>query len=481
MFFRQIYEKGLAHASYMVGCQKSGTVAVIDAKRDVDTYIDIARQENLRITHVVETHIHADFLCGSRELAEITGAEILLSDEGGSEWQYAFEHTGLREGSHFMVGNIRFDVWHTPGHTPEHISFLVTDTPASSVPVMMFTGDFVFVGDVGRPDLLERAAGYTGTMEDGARSMYASLARFRALPDHIQIHPAHGAGSACGKSLGDVPHSTVGYEKLVNWALQIHDEELFVKTLLEGQPEPPRYFAMMKHLNKSLRPLVCAVPEPPLLDTARFLALRESGAQIIDTRDKSVVTRAAVPGSLWIADGNAFSTWAGWMVDYDKDIVIIGAKTHMAEICRRLMRIGLDAIVGFADASHVAEYWPQDAASAAPMTHIPWLSVAQLRELRSDATDNGGADIYVLDVRKATEYADGHVPGARHIHAGYLREHLDELPRDRDIAVMCAAGARSTIACSVLAREGFTNLFNVTGGFDAWNAAGYEKRTGSEP
>ena len=462
MFFRQIYEKGLAHASYMVGCQKSGTVAVIDAKRDVDTYIEIARQENLRITHVLETHIHADFLCGSRELAELTGAEMFLSDEGGAEWSYAFEHNGLRDGHSFMVGNIRFDVWHTPGHTPEHVCFLVTDTPASSVPVMFFSGDFVFVGDVGRPDLLERAAGYTGTMVDGARQMFASLQRFRTLPDHIQIHPAHGAGSACGKSLGDVPHTTVGYEKLVNWALLIHNEELFAKTLLDGQPEPPRYFAMMKMLNKELRPLVSAVPKPVLLDPARFRALLDHGAQVVDTRDKSLSTNAAIPNSLWIANSNALSTWAGWMLDYNQEIIILGAKSQFDEICRRLMRIGLDRIVGYVDSTDV---WTD---AHKPLTHVPWMSVAQLRELRS------AENIYVLDVRKATEFADGHVPGAHHIHAGYLRDHLAELPQDRHIAVMCAAGSRSTIACSVLLQHGFTNIYNITGGFDAWNAAGYE-------
>jgi hydroxyacylglutathione hydrolase len=260
MFFRHVYEKGLAHASYLVGCQASGTAMVIDPQRDIDVYLEIASQEKLRITHILETHIHADFLSGSRELASVTGAKLYLSDEGGPEWQYAFPHEGLKDGDTFMVGNLRIEVIHTPGHTPEHISFLLTDTPSGNHPVMMFTGDFVFVGDVGRPDLLEKAAGYSGTMVEGAKTMFNSLKRFKQLPDHIQVWPAHGAGSACGKALGAVPGSTVGYEKLVNWALKHTVEDAFVKELLDGQPEPPYYFAKMKSLNKIDRPLLSDIP-----------------------------------------------------------------------------------------------------------------------------------------------------------------------------------------------------------------------------
>ena len=262
MFFRQIYEPGLVHASYMIGCQKTKECLVIDAKRDIDTYLEIARQEGLKVSHLTETHIHADFLSGTRELAAVTGAPMFLSDEGGTEWQYDFVHQGLRDGDTFMVGNIKVQVMHTPGHTPEHISFLVTDTPAiADQPIMIFTGDFVFVGDVGRPDLLEKAAGYRGTMEAGARQMWESLKKFKALPDHIQVHPAHGAGSACGKALGAIPSSTVGYERLVNWALRHTDEEAFVAELLSGQPEPPTYFAIMKKLNKIDRAILPGVPK----------------------------------------------------------------------------------------------------------------------------------------------------------------------------------------------------------------------------
>jgi len=225
MFFQHIFEKSLAHSSYLVGCQAKGEAIVIDPKRDIDTYLKIAEENKLKITHIAETHIHADYLSGSQELAYVTGAKMYLSDEGGEDWQYDFEHVGLKNGDKIEVGNLIFEVMHTPGHTPESISFLLTDTPATKEPVMIFTGDFVFVGDIGRPDLLEEAAGLIGTKEVGAKQMFESLKKFQALPDYLQVWPAHGAGSACGKALGAVASTTVGYEKIRNWAVQFDSNE----------------------------------------------------------------------------------------------------------------------------------------------------------------------------------------------------------------------------------------------------------------
>nr|HPH37198.1 MBL fold metallo-hydrolase [Sediminibacterium sp.] len=225
MFFQHVYDKSLAQASYFIGCQKAGFAAVIDPKRDVDTYLEIAKANNMTITHIFETHIHADFLAGSRELAQLTGAQLYLSDEGGEGWEYEFPHVGLKDNDIVKLGNLSFKVLHTPGHTPESISFLLTDHPASNEPVMLFTGDFVFVGDIGRPDLLEKAAGIKGTMDIGAKQMYQSIKKFNALADYIQVWPGHGAGSACGKALGAVPSTTVGYEKVRNWALQHENDE----------------------------------------------------------------------------------------------------------------------------------------------------------------------------------------------------------------------------------------------------------------
>jgi hydroxyacylglutathione hydrolase len=467
MFFRQIYEKGLAHASYMVGCQASGTVAVIDPQRDVDVYLRIAEQEKLRITHVLETHIHADFLSGSRELQHATGAELYLSDEGGPEWQYQFPHVGLRDGDTFMVGNIKFEVWHTPGHTPEHISFLVTDTPASSKPIMFFSGDFVFVGDVGRPDLLEKAAGYVGTMERGARQLFASLQRFKQLPDYVQVHPAHGAGSACGKALGAIPHSTVGYEKITNWALQFDDEDAFVRALLEGQPEPPRYFAMMKKLNKEPRAVLPGgkVPVLPRLNGEQVEQLRSTGTLIIDTRDKVSFAGGHIPGSINIQNNGAFSTWAGWIIPYDQPFALITPTEQLEEVTRKLIRIGLDHAVGYLP--DVTEW----AGGGRELVSLPQMSVHEL------ASQIEQGNVVVLDVRNQSEYDAGHIAGALHIFAGYLEQNLDRIPRDRLVAVHCAGGDRSSIATSLLHRYNFSNTVNVTGGINAWIAAGYPVET----
>lgn len=465
MFFQQIYEKGLAHASYMVGCQKTGTVAVIDAQRDVDVYINIARKEKLTITHILETHIHADFLCGSRELAELTGATIYASDEGGSEWQYTFPHAGLHDNDSFMVGNIKFDVWHTPGHTPEHISFLVTDTPATDKPIMFFSGDFVFVGDVGRPDLLEKAAGIKGTMVKGAHQMYHSLERFKTLPDYVQVHPAHGAGSACGKALGAIPSTTVGYEKVANWALQFTDEEAFVSALLEGQPEPPKYFAMMKMLNKEYRTLITQVPTLHKYSVDDVKNAMQANTVIVDTRGKLAFAGGHLPGALNIQNNNSFTTWAGWMLDYQTPFLLVAGDEHIETVTRKLMRIGLDNIAGYTNG---IEEWSSEGHEP---SILPEITVHQLHERIQNGT------IHVLDVRGIAEYNEGHIAGAQHIHAGYLANRLDEIPRTTDVAVHCAGGDRSSTACSLLQRAGFTNVINVVGGFNAWRESNLPTET----
>lgn len=460
MFFRQIYEPGLAHASYMVGCQATGEVLVIDAKRDIDTYLDIARQEKLRITHLAETHIHADFLSGTRELAEVTGAMMYLSDEGGTEWQYEFDHVGLADGDSFMVGNIKIDVLHTPGHTPEHISFLATDTPASAhVPIMMFTGDFVFVGDVGRPDLLEKAAGYRGTMEVGARQMWKSLERFKALPDHIQVHPAHGAGSACGKALGAIPSSTVGYEKLVNWALRHTNEDHFVAELLSGQPEPPAYFAHMKSLNKVVRPLRPTLTAPPRRTADDVRSHLAMGHTVVDTRSKVSFAGGHISGSLNIQNNKAFSTWAGWMLNYEEPFLLVARASDLDDVVRKLARIGLDRIDGFIEDMNV---WTDAGESLATVSQM------DIDELLQRYDHEG---VTVLDVRAASEYAAGHIPGAWNIHAGYLNRYLADVPTDGVVVVSCQAGDRSSIATSLLLRAGRTNVVNFPPGYAGWSAA----------
>ena len=348
MFFQHIYDKSLAQASYFIGCQKAGVAAVIDAKRDVDTYLEIAQQNNMKITHILETHIHADFLAGSRELAALTGAEMYLSAEGGPDWQYEFPHVDIKNGDIIKLGNLKIEVIHTPGHTPESISFLLTDIPSSTEPVMLFTGDFVFVGDIGRPDLLEKAAGMKGTQDIGAKQMYQSITKFDALPDYIQVWPGHGAGSACGKALGAVPSTTVGYEKIRNWAFQHkNDETGFVKYLLEDQPEPPKYFAMMKKLNKIDRPLLTAVPQLKKLNYNELTAALAKGIKLIDARDKAAFSEGYIPGSINIQGNNSFATWAGWFLTYDEPFILLADESQLDDLTRKLMRIGLDSIQGY--------------------------------------------------------------------------------------------------------------------------------------
>ncbi len=462
MFFQHVYEKGLAQASYIIGCQASKTAIVIDPKRDIDTYIDIAAREHLNITYVAETHIHADFLSGAQELVDASGAELLLSDEGGPEWQYQFPHTGLHAGDVFMVGNIKFEVIHTPGHTPEHISFLVTNTPAGDYPIMVFTGDFVFVGDIGRPDLLEKAAGITGTQEVGARDMFASLHQFNALPDYVQVWPGHGAGSACGKALGAVPSSTVGYEKQTNWAMQYDDQDAFVDALLAGQPEPPKYFAMMKQLNKTTRPLATTLTTPKQLTVDEVDRAMSNGMPVIDTRDKTVFGQHHIPGSVNIQDIRSFSTWAGWILDYETPFVIVAAPHRMPEIVKALIRIGLDHIYGYIPD---IEDWIKTEKPVASVTEI---SPHDL----NDALGRGRAQ--VIDVRGSAEYQQGHIANALHIHVGELMDYIHRLPSDKPLVVQCETGDRSAIAYSLLAKHGVQNLLNLSGGIQAWLNKGYD-------
>lgn len=457
MYFQHVYDKSLAQASYFIGCQKAGVAMVIDPKRDVDTYLEIARQNNMKITHVAETHIHADFLSGARELASLTGAPLYLSDEGGPEWQYEFPHVGLKDGDVINVGNLKFEVLHTPGHTPESISFLLTDRPASPEPVMLFTGDFVFVGDIGRPDLLEKAAGIKGTMDAGARQMYKSIRKFSELPDHIQVWPGHGAGSACGKALGAVPSSTVGYEKIRNWALQYQtDEKGFVQYLLADQPEPPKYFAMMKKLNKVDRPLLTEVPKLNKLTMEELKKALDTGVKVIDTRLKEDYAKGFIPGTINIQGNNAFATWMGWFVSYDEPFILIAEESKLDDLTRKLMRIGLDNIYGYID--NVSDY----------EKFGEKLSKSEI--ITADQLDNilKANHTQIIDLRGASEYKTGHIKGTENIFIGTLEKDLDKIRKDQQVVIHCQAGDRSAIGYSLLRKHGFRNVKNYPGGMSEW-------------
>lgn len=459
MYFQHVYDKTLAQASYFVGCQAKGEAIVIDAKRDIDTYLEIAKQNNMKITHIAETHIHADFLSGSRELAAVTGAKMYLSDEGGEGWQYEFDHAGLKHGDKITVGNLTLEVLHTPGHTPESISFLLTDNPAADKPVMVFTGDFVFVGDIGRPDLLEKAAGFTGTQEKGARQMYESIKRFARLPEYVQVWPAHGAGSACGKALGAVPSSTVGYEKIRNWAFQyINDEKGFVDYLLEGQPEPPKYFAMMKKLNKVNRPLLIEVPKHPILTKEEFADAYRKGIKVIDTRNKFDFAKEHLPGSINIQGNNSFSTWCGWILNYEEQFILVADEGQREDLTRKLMRIGLDNIYGFVD----------DITSLGIKTQS-----SKIIDIEEFSSYIGKEGVQIVDVRGESEYKSGHVKGADNIFVGTLENNLDKIDKNKEVIIHCQSGDRSAIAQSLLARHGI-EVKNYSAGMKEWGEKGNE-------
>ena len=473
MLLRRFYDERLAQASYLVGCQQTGEALVVDPNRDADAYLAAARAEGVRVTHVTETHIHADYLSGSRELAARAGARLLLSDEGGDGWRYQFAAdagaTLLRDGSGFDIGRLRFRVMHTPGHTPEHLTFLVTDTPASDRPMGAFTGDFVFVGDVGRPDLLEKAAGVTGTMADAARQLFRSLRRFRELPDYLQLWPGHGAGSACGKALGAVPQTTLGYEKLVNWAFSIEGEEEFVAAVLAGQPEPPRYFAVMKRLNRDGPPLLDGRGAPPRVAAERIVEVMEevqSGrAVVVDVRKDAEFAARHVPGTINVPFGKSFTTWAGWLLPYDRDVHLLldGGPEDAAAVARALAMIGLDRVAGWLGRDAL-DAW---ALAGRELGIVPQMTPDEL------AGHLGGDDLHVLDVRARSEWEAGHLPGVPNVHAGHLLDRLDELPREGRLVLQCQGGSRSAIAASVLRARGFANVVNLAGGFGAWERAGY--------
>jgi len=463
MLFQHVYDKSLAQASYLIGCQKAGVAAVIDPKRDVDTYIDIAKQNNMKITHIFETHIHADFLSGARELAVLTGADMYLSDEGGPDWQYEFPHKGLKDGDNIKMGNLIFEVIHTPGHTPESISFMLTDTPASKEPVMLFTGDFVFVGDVGRPDLLEKAAGLKGTQDTGAIQMYDSIKKFSELPDYIQVWPGHGAGSACGKALGAVPSTTVGYERIRNWALQYKENQKgFTDYLLADQPEPPKYFAMMKKLNKVDRPLITEVPVLKELSSSELIDAMAKGIKLIDARNKVDFAEGFIPGSINIQGNNSFATWAGWFLNYDEKFILLADESQLDDLTRKLMRIGLDNIMGYISSTQVFT------AKGGTLKKAKTLNYDDFKTALEDQNTQ------VIDLRGAAEYNAGHVKGAENIFVGTIMNNIDKISKDKKVIIHCQGGDRASIAYSLLTKEGFENIYNYSPGMNEWVQKGEE-------
>lgn len=466
MLLKYFYDEQLAHASYLVGCQRAQQALVIDPGRHIGQYLNAAEKEGLRLVAAAETHIHADFVSGARELAERVGAKIYVSDEGPAEWKYQYvseyDHQLLREGERFHIGKIKLEVLHTPGHTPESLSFVLTDQGGGAdEPMGIFTGDFVFVGSIGRPDLLEEAAGMADTAEPAARDLFQSAQRFKQLPEFLQVWPAHGAGSACGKGLGAIPSSTVGYEKRFNPALQFSDEEAFVQYILDDQPEAPKYFAEMKRVNKE---------GPKILGEKQSLSHSpiesiESAVQqgtVLDLAASADFKDQHVPGTINIPLA-MLSPWAGWLVDYSQPVFLIANDLQSdegdaAEAIRVLQKMGIDELAGVFSRHELIEAGKatQSYPSATP------------EELASKI-DSGA--VKLLDVRSDEEWNAGHINEANHFFLGRLQDSFNKLPEDRTLVVQCQSGARSAIAASVLQAKGF-DVVNLSGGYRAWVEAG---------
>jgi hydroxyacylglutathione hydrolase len=483
MLFRMIYDDKLAQASYLIGCQRTGEAIVIDPERDVDRYLQLAEKEHLHIAAVAETHIHADFLSGSRELAERLGTKVYVSGEGGDDWQYGwlehsiaespYRHRVLHDGDTFAIGNIEFRAIHTPGHTPEHVCYAVTDRGGGATePMGVLTGDFIFVGDVGRPDLLETAAGHAGVKERSARDLFASLRRFSELPDWVQLWPAHGSGSACGKALGAVPQTTLGYERRFNPSLRAAggEERGFVDFILAGQPEPPLYFARMKKDNRDGPPVLGALPTPREVSAGELSLLEPDIAAIIDTRPWDAFLRGHARGALSIPLDNQFNTIAGSYIQPGRRIYLIIAPDRVGEAVRDLVRVGLDEIVGFVDPAAMDQY----AIAGGRTVSLTDVEASELKDLLRTPSDGRASPengLFILDVRSAGEFAAGHIPGAVNIAHTRLAGHLDRLPRNRPIVVNCRSGARSARATALLHGQGF-DVQNLAGGILAWEHDG---------
>jgi hydroxyacylglutathione hydrolase len=461
MLFRQIFDEKLAQYAYLIGCQQTGDALLVDPERDIDQYLALAEDEGVEIVAVAETHIHADFLSGAREFAERFDTTLYLSDEGDENWKYewaqqpkvsggAYNVEWLYDGDTFTIGNIEITALHTPGHTPEHLSFLVTDRGGGADQSMgIVTGDFVFVGDLGRPDLLESAAQVEGAMEPSARTLYDSVQDFLNLPDHLQVWPAHGAGSACGKALGAVPQSTIGYEKQFNPMIDAArtDEDTFVDAILADQPEPQMYFARMKRDNKEGPPVLGQLPSPRELTVRELKTLaQDDEALIVDTRlDRSAYMAHHIPGSLYAPMNNTFNTVVGSLVeDETTPIYLIVDTEDVEEAVRDLVRIGYDNVKGFAEIDTLQRYF-QD---GGPVDTIEEITFDEMQALRQSG------DAEVLDVRYRSEYDEGHVDGA--LNASYTRmpEYAADLPTDKTLLVHCASGRRAAAASAFLRRTG---------------------------
>ena len=449
MIFEQFYLECLSHASYLVGDRSTGRAVVVDPQRDIQQYIDRAGELGLTITHVLETHFHADFLSGHLELARATGAAICF----GSEARPQFPATLLADGERIELGEVVIEARHTPGHTPESTSYVVREHAGDEVPYGVLTGDTLFIGDVGRPDLLVSVG---KTADELGRMLFASIRnRIMTLPDATRVFPAHGAGSACGKNLSTETMSTIGEQRATNYALQYTDPDTFVAAVTEGQPEAPGYFVYDAVLNQKDRGTLDEHAAPPRLSVTQVLDARDRGLQVIDVRESQFFATGHLRGSVNVGLAGRYAEYAGSVINPDEDMVLITEPGLELEAKVRLARIGYDRVAGWFPVDDLADV-PSEVERASRLTST---------EFASRRADIDG--LQVVDVRGQGEYAVNHLPGAVNIPVAQLRKRMGELDKSKPIVVYCAGGYRSSIAASVLRANGFVDVSDVLGGFEA--------------
>ncbi len=456
MYFKQFYLGCLAHASYLIG--SAGEAAVIDPQRDVEQYIKEAEDTGLKIKYVIETHLHADFVSGHRELADRSGAQIVFGHRAGA----TFPHLPVKDGDELKVGGVRLRILETPGHTPESVSILVDNPADSAAPMKVLTGDTLFIGDVGRPDLVG-SKGYTA--EQMAGMLYDSLHnKLLRLADTVEVYPAHGAGSLCGRNLSKETSSTIGEQKRFNYALKPMPKEAFVMMMTTDLPEAPAYFPKDAEINRTGAAALTDLPRPAALSPAEVSKLIQQGALALDVRTAAAFGNGHAPGALNIGLSGQFASWAGTLIPMGTPIVIISEDVgQVDEAVTRLARVGLDSVKGYLDDGMLA--WDKAGFEVERIEQMP------VDELKRQFDER--ADLRLIDVRRPGEYENGHAPTAVNAQLARLEKCVGQFDPNRPTAVICQSGYRSSAATSILARRGFKRLYNVVGGTTAWVNAGY--------
>ncbi len=454
MIVKQYFVRGIAHSSYLLGGTK--TCAIVDPKRDVQLYLDEARDLDMKITHIIETHLHADFISGHLDLARATGARIYAPESGACD----FDHIAVSEGDEIQIEDMRLQVLETPGHTPEHVSYTVTDEGRGKEPAGLFCGDTLFVGDVGRPDL------FPGRAQELASKLYDSLLeKIGELPDFCEVYPAHGAGSLCGRAMGAKRTSTVGYEKRYNYALQIGSRQEFIDSLTGDMPPAPDHFSRCSEINRRGPALTDDLPEAEAFDPESLhQKIKKENLIVLDVRSYDSFGGQHIPNAYHIDLAGNFATFAGWILPQDAEIALIaydGAKA--LEAVKQLRRVGMDNVKGYLDGGMFE--WSKN---GLPTAHIPQISVEELHEM-----SRKGGEMVLVDVRSPAEFEGFHIEGAINFPVADLRTRYDELNENDLIVLMCSTGHRSSLGCSILKQHGFRRIMNAAGGVSGYSAAGY--------